>query len=139
VTDFRLDVDGVDDLTLELEGLREQYSTERVYVTGTNVEYAVYLEFGTEDMPPYPFFGPAIRGFERNPNGFIRRNTEYPSIDAIPSADALVEAVSAALAVQMTKNASAATSSGRSAGTKRDHPKRQTGNLAADISATRVR
>lgn len=139
MTDFDVDIENADSVAIELESLREQWSTDRVYVTGTNVEYAVYLEFGTEDMPPYPFFGPAIRGFERNPNGFIRRNTEYAGIDEIPSADELVKAVAAALSVQMEKNASAQTSSGRSAGTRREHPARDSGNLVASIGATRIR
>lgn len=31
----------------------------------TNVEYAVYQEFGTRFMPPHPFFGPAYFAMER--------------------------------------------------------------------------
>jgi len=139
MTDFDIDLDGLENAVIELESEAEQWASDAVWVTGSNVEYGVYLEFGTEDMPPYPWFRPAIADFRRNPNGFIRRNTEYKSIDAIPSADALVKAVAVGLENQMTKNASAETATGRSAGTRRGHPKRQSGNLAGSIQAVRVK
>jgi len=122
-----------------IDALKERFEGETIYVVGTNVEYGVYLEFGTRDMPPYPFFRPAVREFKANPERLIRRHTGYTRIDDIPSEQALVEAVANALSEQMTNNASALSGGTRSPGTDAEHPKRQTGNLAASISATRVK
>ena len=119
--------------------LKERGEGDAVYVTGTNVEYAIFLERGTEDMPPYPFFGPAVREFQAQPESVIRRNTGYNSIDEIPTTNEVVEAAAEAIANQATKNASALGGGSRSPGVDADHPKRVTGNLAADISAVRVR
>jgi len=134
-----LDVDGEIELEATLDRVQQAGESDATYEIGTSTEYGQYLEYGTRDMPPYPWFRPAIADFRRNPNGFIRRNTEYKSIDAIPSADALVKAVAVGLENQMTKNASAETATGRSAGTRRGHPKRQSGNLAGSIQAVRVK
>jgi hypothetical protein len=139
MTDIDLDLDGVTDVELELQELKERGESNRVYTTGTNTEYAVYLEFGTRNMPPYPFFRPAIREFAANPEGFIKKNTEYKAIDAIPSTDALVEAVAVGLQTQIETNANAAGGTGRSPGVDADHPKVDTGNLRASIRAERVR
>jgi len=122
-----------------IKELKERGEGNAVYVTGTNVEYGAYLEFGTRKMPPYPWFRPAIIQFEANPEATIRANTGYNSIDEIPTTNAFVRAAAEGLANQMTKNASALSSNDRSPGVHPDHPKRVIGNLAGDISAVRVR
>ncbi len=39
---------------------RVKYEEEKVIgEVGTDVEYGIYLEYGTSKMPPYPFMGPA--------------------------------------------------------------------------------
>jgi hypothetical protein len=96
------------------------------------------LEFGTEDMPPYSWFRPAIREFKANPETFITDNTEYPSVDAIPTVDTFVTAVAVALQSQMEKNVSAMSSTDRSPGVDPDHPKVDTGTLKNSISAQRI-
>lgn len=122
-----------------LDDLKDKWETDRMYVVGTNVEYAIYLERGTRDMPPYPFFGPGVREFEANPTEFIENNTGFTDIDQIPDADTMVKAVAQALESQITDNASATNPVSRSPGTDSEHPQRQSGNLAASIQAVRIR
>jgi hypothetical protein len=122
-----------------LNDLVDEWDTDAVYVTGTNVEYAVYLEFGTRKMPPYPFFRPAIVQFKADPEGFLTGNTAFSSVREIPNGDQLVRALATAFENQITANASALSGLDRSPGVDPDHPKRVTGNLAASISAQRVK
>lgn len=164
MSDIDLELDGVKSLRGTIDTLEERWTTESVYVVGTDKEYGVTLEFGRgpieaedgsalrfEDAsgntifrkrvsghPPYPWFKPAVREFNANPEQFIRANTDFNSIDAIQSADKLVTTVAVALQTQMEKNASANTSSDRSAGTHPDHPQRDTGALVASIQATKT-
>lgn len=98
-----------------------------------------FLEQGTEDMPPYPWFKPAVREFRRDPEGFIRDTTGYTSVDEIPTTKALVEAISTGLANRMTDNVNAQDASGdRSPGVDPEHPRRQSGNLSGSIQAIRI-
>lgn len=120
------------------EDLRDQYADGVTFVVGTTVEYGVYLEFGTEDMPPYPWFRPAIREFKANPESFIRDNTDFASIDEIESTEEMVATVAAALQNQMENNVNAQKSVDRSPGTDPEHPQRDTGNLTASILAVRI-
>lgn len=136
--DIDLETDGFAELRADFEQLEERGTTDRVYVVGANAEYAVYLEFGTRDMPPYPFFRPALAEFRANPEGFITDNTGFTRLEDIPTADALVDAIATGLLNQITDNADASQGN-RSPGTAPDHPKVQTGNLKASIRAERVR
>jgi len=137
VTSFELELDDTG-LREALDDLKETGTSDRVEVVGTTVEYGVYLEIGTEDMPPYPWFRPAVREFRANPESFIIDNTGYTSVEEIPSADALVTAIAQALVNQMEHNVSAASSSDRSPGTHPEHPKRDTGTLVNSIQAVRT-
>lgn len=138
MTEFDLDLNGAGELSRDLDDLADKGDGDAVYVVGTNVEYAVYLEFGTRDMPPYPFFRPAIREFQANPERFIVDNTGYPDIEAIPNANALVSAVAFALENQIKRNATAGAFD-RSPGVDAEHPRVVTGNLRASISAQKIR
>jgi len=138
MVDFSIDMDTAT-VQANIDELKERFEGETIYVVGTNVEYGVFLEFGTRDMPPYPFFRPAVREFKANPERLIRRHTGFTSIDQIPSEQALVEAIANALSEQMTNNASALSGGSRSPGVKPDHPIRQTGNLAGSIQAIRLK
>lgn len=135
-----IDMDGFEQTKAAFEELREQYDGDGVtYVVGTTVEYGVYLEFGTEDMPSYEWFRPAVREFKRDPEGFIEDTTGYTSIDEIPNTQSLIEAISTGLANRMTDNVNAQDASAdRSPGTDPEHPKRDTGNLTASIQAVRI-
>lgn len=139
MTDFDIDLSGVADLQGRLEELEQRGSTDAVYVTGTTVTYGIYLEMGTEDMPPYPWFRPAIREFRANPEGFITENTGYATIDDIPTAGDLVNAVALALESQFKNNVSAGRAADRSPGTHPEHPQRDTSTLVNSIQAVRVR
>ena len=136
---FDIDLSNDDLLDERFEDLKQRGEGDAVYVTGTNVEYGIYLESGTRDMPPYPWFAPAVREFRADPETFILKNTDYPDIDAIPTANELVEAIAVGLQQQMEANASALSAGDRSPGTDPEHPKRETGNLVAGINATRIK
>lgn len=43
------------------EELADQFSGEVTYVVGTNVEYSVFVEFGTRHMQARPYLRPAVR------------------------------------------------------------------------------
>jgi hypothetical protein len=165
MANFKIEVSGSGSVESSLNSLQDRWSTDRVYVTGTNQEYAVALEFGRgpveaqdadalrfEDEngdviyrtsvsghPPYPFFEPAIREFKANPINFITDNSGFDSIRQIPNGDVLVKTLAEALANQMSANASATGSADRSPGTHPNHPQRQSGALVASIQAVRVR
>jgi len=146
-----------------LDELRDDYASEPIYVVGDNSEYGIVLEFGrgpivapegsaipieTEDgtifrkrvsgHPPYPWFRPAIRELKANPERFIVKNSNLNGLNDINSTKELVEATAFALESQMKKNVTAQGSVDRSPGTKPDHPKVQSGNLRASISAVRI-
>lgn len=133
--DFELSGDGA--LQEAFDDLEDDYAQEPVYVVGTNVEYAVFVERGTEHHPPYPFFAPAVREFKANPVAFIEDNTDT-TVAEIDTTEELISSISFALQAQIQTNATAA-SSGRSPGTDPDHPQVDTGNLRASISAVKVR
>jgi len=138
VTDFDIDQSGTVDIRASLDDLEDKWSDAPTFEVGTGVEYAVYLEFGTEKMPPYPFFRPAIREFKANPERFVTSNSEYTDIEQIPNVNQLVRAIATALVSQMEKNASAASSTDRSPGVDPEHPMRDTGNLVNSISFQRI-
>jgi len=137
---FDLDLDGAIDLQETFEDLEEDWSDAPTYDVGTNVKYGKFLEFGTEKMPPYPFFRPAIREFQANPKTFVETSPAFgfQSLDQTPNAKTVVKAVAASLANQMERNVTAMESADRSPGTKPDHPKRDTGNLVNDIGFERL-
>lgn len=165
MTRFGIEVD-TSDVAETLEDTRDKWETNREYVVGTNVEYAVYLEFGrgpveptgdtealrfedeegniiyrarAEGHPPYPFFRPAIMEFEADPEAFIIKNTDFTAFREIPNADTLVKAIAEGLVTQMESNAKADNPLvDRSPGTHPDHPVRQSGTLIASIQAVRV-
>jgi len=134
---FDFELDGVADLQESIDDLKDDYGESPVYVVTSGAEYSVFLEFGTRDMPPYPFFRPAIKEFEANPEAFLLKNSDLSSIDDIGSTGELVKSVAQALEKQMTLNATAE-SGGRSPGTHPDHPQVQSTNLRSKIQAQRI-
>lgn len=133
-----VDISGFSELEEKFSDLQRRGDGDRRYTVGTNVEYAIYLEMGTRHMPPYPFFRPALFELEADPEGFILDNTNYSSIEEIPTANELVDALAFALERQLKANATAGDND-RSPGVHPDHPKVQTGNLRASISAVRIK
>lgn len=135
MVNFDLDIDD-SQVRASLEELEDRGTTTREYVVGTDVEYAVYLEFGTRYMPPYSFFRPALRELEANPDAFIDRHSST-TVDEIETADGLVKALALALERAITQNATA-NASGRSPGVNPEHPQVQTGTLRNSIEAQRI-
>lgn len=159
--DIEIDAQSTRDALSDLE---DKWTSERVYIVGTDVDYAVYLEFGrgpvtpdsadalqfededgntiyrarAEGHRPYPFVRPAVREFKANPEDFVTDNTGFQDFAQIPNGDTLVKAVANALATQMEKNASADSATDRSPGTHPEHPVRDTGTLVASLGAQRV-
>jgi hypothetical protein len=137
MSDFDIDLSGFESLQEDFAELEGEWTDSPVFTVESGAEYSIYLEMGTRDMPPYPFFRPAIREFRANPRSFILEHTEYSRISDIPDVDELVTAVAQSLERQMKLNATAQ-ASGRSPGTDADHPQVQTDNLRARIQARRV-
>lgn len=132
-----IDLEGAIDLQETFEDLEDEWTTDTTFVVESGAEYAIYVEMGTEDMPPYPYFRPAIREFQAKPRSFVLDNTAYSSFEEIENGDKLVQAVARALESQMKTNATAE-APGRSPGTHPDHPQVQTTNLRSRIKARRV-
>jgi hypothetical protein len=44
---------------------------DAVYIVGTNVEYAAYVEFGTSTQEAQPYLRPAVRRVARNPGKHV--------------------------------------------------------------------
>jgi hypothetical protein len=105
----------------------------REWVVGSDAKYAVYLELGTSQMPAYPFFEPAIKQFDADPNAFVERHANQ-SVDDADSVNEVTRLVAQSLEKQMKINA-AAEQSGRSPGTHPSHPQVQSGNLRGSIKA----
>lgn len=69
-------VRGVDEVAEGLSDLKQWGEGDVKYVVGTGVEYAVYLEFGTSRMPPYPFLRPAAEYVMQNKADTIAEQAE---------------------------------------------------------------
>jgi hypothetical protein len=77
MTDIELETDGFADALDELRELRDAGDSDRRFLIGTGVEYALFLEFGTSEMDAKPFFQPVINEVATQGVGtFIRQNTE---------------------------------------------------------------
>jgi len=114
------------------DGLRDRWGGKVTWVVGSSgVEYAVYLETGTKDMPPYPWFRPAIIHVMRARGDAIA--------DSVDTADELVKELAKEMMNQMKENVNAGEAADRSPGTDPEHPKVQLGNLRASITARRIR
>ena len=163
MTRFGIEIDA-ESTRQSLRSLRNEWETDSVFITGTNADYAVYLEYGrgpieaqdaealrfenqdgdviyrasVDGHEPYPFFRPALREFDANPETFIIDNTGYTTLQEIPNGDELIRAIAVALENQIKANASAESATDRSPGTHPSHPKRDTGNLVASIQSIKI-
>lgn len=104
-----------------LQAVQTRLEDDGVYVVGTNVEYAIYVELGTSRMEAQPFLFAAARAAERDPEGYLRSYTNV-TLDQIQSTEQLV--ASLALAIE--------------ADAKRRVPV-DSGNLRGSIRTERVR
>lgn len=101
--------------------IQTRLSDDAVYVVGTNVEYAVYVELGTSRMSAKPFLFPSARNAERNPLAYIRRHTDVSIVD-IESTEDLVRTLALAIERDASERAPV-----------------DTGNLMNSIRAEKVR
>jgi len=97
MADFDVEVEGFRRVLESLEDIQSDLRGAGTVTIGTGVEYAVYLEFGTSDMDPKPFFRPALAELRvQGVEGFLRSNTNL-SAEQIDELDTLVDAVGLAL------------------------------------------
>lgn len=158
MTRIDFDLEGATGIQADIQDLERRFADDASRIVTSGAEYSIVLEFGrgpieadsadalqfeNEDgetiyrtdvsgHPPYPFFFPAIREFEANPESFLLKNSELDGFGSIRSTEDLVESIATALQNQMRKNANA-NRSGRSPGTHPEHPVVDTGNLVARI------
>ena len=96
MTNIDAEVEGLQRVLDSLNDLEEDFTDDGPgWLVGTAVEYSIYLEFGTSDMDPKPFFRPVLaevstKGVRR----FVAENSEYAlgeldDIDSILAALAL--------------------------------------------------
>lgn len=129
--DTNVNVSGYEATQVAFEDLEEQWGDSATWVVGSNVEYAVYLEMGTRDMPPYPWMRPAVRD--------VLNNQADDLADESDSTEEFVKKLAFAIERQAKQNVSADRSVDRSPGTDPEHPKRDTGTLVNSIRAEKVR
>lgn len=140
MSDIDIELEGLAELKQDFEKVKDDWGEKEVWAVGTNLKYGFYLEFGTEDMPPYEWFRPAIREFKANPERFIVENTDLNSFEKINSTGELVRSTAAALQSKMEDNVNAQDETrDRSPGTDDDHPARDIGTLTNSIKAVRIR
>lgn len=138
MTDFDLDLSAGETIA-DLEELEGEYTTDREYRVSVGASYAKFLEFGAprNNMPPYPFFRPAIREAQARGLGFIEEYSGVPAEEM--DASDLVTALALGLQSQIQKNVTAQAAGGRSPGTHPEHPQIQSGTLRASVKSTRLR
>lgn len=110
-----------------MSDLIEQFG-DPVWLVGTNVEYAIYLELGTSKMPAYSFMQPAIQTLKADPAGEVSNRIGI-DINDLETSDEVVEAV----ALTLERIISEDHVSGE------NRPRVQTSNLLNSIKAVRVR
>jgi len=97
MADFSLELEGLKNVIESLNDLEADLDSDRSFLVGTAVNYAVFLELGTADMDPKPFFRPALGELRaKGVEGFIRDHTET-TVAALDSVDQVVAAVALAL------------------------------------------
>jgi hypothetical protein len=97
MVDLELKLQGLENLVDSLEELERDLSGRETIIVGTNVSYAIFLEFATKKMDPRPFFRPAISELRRQGvDDFLKSNTKL-SAKRIEDLDSLVTAVGLAL------------------------------------------
>lgn len=80
---FAAMIDGID------EYIDVALDDDAVYIVGTNVEYAVYQEYGTRYMEPQPYLRPAAREAQQNISNIVAQSSDLP--DAVKQTALFVE------------------------------------------------
>jgi len=97
MADFDLELEGLQNVIESLNDLEEDLDSDTSWLVGTAVEYSIFLELGTSDMDPKPFFRPALGELRaKGVEDFIREHTET-TVAALNSVDQVVAATALAL------------------------------------------
>jgi hypothetical protein len=100
MTDMDIDVDLAGPLQA-IDDLQERYAGDgAAWVVGTRVNYAVYVNFGTRNQDPQPFFSSAVAEAQADLAGFVAANTRT-TVSEADSAEELVKTVALALERRM--------------------------------------
>lgn len=59
------DLTGTASLVSTLDGIDERWTTDVTYVVGTDVKYAIHVEYGTSKMAAQPYLRPAAERTNR--------------------------------------------------------------------------
>jgi hypothetical protein len=125
------------ELVDDIDDLQDRYTTTDSWLVGTAVSYAVYVNFGTRDQDPQPFFTSTIQEARQDLPGFIARNTQT-TVAQIDSADELVRVT--ALAIERVAKQRAPVDTGTLRASIQAYPGGSTADLLAeadvDISDT---
>jgi hypothetical protein len=99
MADFETELESFERVLESLNDIERQLDPGEPVVVGTAVQYSVFLEFGTSDMDPKPFFRPALAELRvKGVEGFIEgsgvlRSDDLGDVDP----DDLVDALALAL------------------------------------------
>jgi len=75
--DFSLNLDNLEETIEAIDDVAEQAKSDRRFLVGTAVEYSIFIEVGTEDKDPRPFFRPALQEVRsKGVAPFVAENTE---------------------------------------------------------------
>jgi len=100
MADFETELESFNRVLDSLNDIERQLDPGEPVVVGTAVQYSVFLEFGTSDMDPKPFFRPALAELRvKGVEGFIKdsgilRNKEFSDVE---DADEVVDALALTL------------------------------------------
>jgi len=100
MADFETELESFNRVLDSLNDIERQLDPGEPVVVGTAVNYSVFLEFGTSDMDPKPFFRPALAELRvKGVEGFIKdsgilRNKEFSDVE---DADEVVDALALTL------------------------------------------
>jgi hypothetical protein len=93
MVNVELELEGFRNLIDALNDLEARLDSDTTWLVGTAVNYSVFLELGTSDMDPKPFFRPALGELRaKGVGGFIRDNTNT-TLEALDETDEVVAAV----------------------------------------------
>jgi len=104
MTDLGIGLRGLSDLEQEFLRREERWAVDADYVVGTAVEYAVYVNYGTRDQDPQPFFTSTLAEARADLGAFVARHTDT-TLEAITSAQELVQTIAFALERVMKQRA----------------------------------
>lgn len=66
-----MSISGAGSTIAAFDQAKEFAGSETVYIVGTNVEYAAYVELGTSKMEAQPYLFPAAKRVARNPGAYV--------------------------------------------------------------------